>query len=96
MIEELQLKFNNNINSLTEKAVTEQWCIKHDHCLRRIIYDYIFKDDWRKHCNKKPVYKYLTKEQLNEGLELIRKLHTCNKEYVALLNYASLKWRNKI
>lgn len=46
--------------------------------------------------HKKPVYKHLTKEQLNEGLKLIKKLHTCNKEYVALLNYASLKWRNKI
>lgn len=96
MIEELQLKFIKCIPLLEQRAFNEQWCITSDHCLLRIIYDYIFKDDWRKHCNKKPVYKHLTKEQLNEGLELIRKLHTCNKEYVALLNYASLKWRNKI
>lgn len=95
-IEELQLKFIESIPLLEQKAVKEHWCVINNHCLLRILYDFIYKDNWRNHCNKKPVYKHLTKEQLIQGLNLIEKLHTCNKEYVALLNYASLKWRNKI
>ena len=94
---ELQQTFLNSIVVLEQKAKEDKWCIYNNHCLLRVIYDYIFLDDWRNHISNKDiaVYKQLNKEQLNRGLKLIDKLLVSDKYYIELLNYASLKWRNK-
>lgn len=92
MIEEY---IKNKVPLLVQRAKQEGWCVYEDHCLLRCIYDYACRDDWRKHIAK-PAYKNLNIEQARRVKDIIDKLETAPPQVINLLNYASLKWRNKL
>lgn len=76
-------------------AKQNNWPVTENHCIQRLVLDYVCLDDWRKHI-RSPAYKNLTSSQLERALFIIDKLLTGNKSYVDLLQYASLKWRGKV
>ena len=85
----------SKIELLTLRAKKEQWCVHEDHCLMRLIFDYVVLDNWQKHIPK-PAYKNMTNSQLDRALSLCTKMETCDKYFVDLLQFASLKWRDKL
>ena len=61
------------VEHLSTIAKIKKWPIYEDHCLYRVLYDHVFKTDWRTQVPS-PCYKHLTDEQYELIFKTIYKI----------------------
>jgi hypothetical protein len=96
MIKHLSDEYINWVNvklPAASKNNPGKYPVRYNHCWGRIILDFIFKDDWRKHL-KSPAYTKLSYSQLIDAIDTAEELEH-NPEYAHKLNKQSLDYRGK-
>ncbi len=82
-------------NILPQLARQQKWVVYYDHCFQRIILDNLFRMRWYDAIEKRPAYKQLSYEQLQQAVSLAKDIEKYGNEYLRLLNAKSLEWRKK-
>ena len=81
---------------LPERAQTEGWTLKFDHCFMRVVLDHLFQDAWYNHLTRKgAAYKQLDEEQLQRAVALAEHILAEGDKVLWELNQQSLMWRGK-
>ena len=80
---------------LPQLARQQKWVVSYDHCFQRIILDNLFQMCWYDAIEKRPAYKQLSQEQLQQALMLAQNIEKYGDDYLRQLNTKSLKWRKK-
>ena len=80
---------------LPQLARQQSWVVYYDHCFQRIILDNLFQMRWYDAIEKRPAYKHLSHEQLQQAISLAKDIEKYGDEYLRQLNAKSLEWRKK-
>ena len=81
---------------LPQLARQHKWVVYYDHCFQRILLDNLFQMCWYDAIEKRPAYKQLSVEQLQQAITLAKSIEQCGDEYLRQLNTKSLEWRRKL
>jgi hypothetical protein len=97
-LSELRAEYKRKVNKeLPEKAQNRDgWPIHLDHCFGRVVFDNLFGDEWYSHVDGRPAYKYLTRNELQQAIEIADRMLEDGKPAVEELNENSLRWRGKL
>ncbi len=92
-LQEEYLVYTKNI--LPQLARQQKWVVYYDHCFQRIILDNLFQMRWYDAIERRPAYKQLSFEQLQQAVLLAKNIEKYGDEYLRQLNAKSLEWRKK-
>jgi hypothetical protein len=96
-LSELRAEYKRKVNEeLPEEAQSSDgWPIHLDHCFGRVVLDNLFEDEWYSHIDGRPAYENLTKDELQQAIQIADKMLKDGKPVVEELNENSLRWRGK-
>jgi len=94
----LREEYKQKVNEeLPEKAQnSDGWPIHLDHCFGRVVLDNLFGDEWYSHVDGRPAYEHLSREELQEAVEIADRMLEEGKSVVEELNENSLRWREEV
>ena len=97
-LSELRAEYGRKVNrELPEKAQSgDGWPIHLDHCFGRVVLDNLFGDEWYSHVDGRPAYRNLTRDELQEAIEIADRMIQGGKPVVEELNENSLRWREEL
>ena len=97
-LSQLRAEYNRKVNQkLPAKAQSSDgWPIHLDHCFGRVVLDNLFEDEWYSHVEGRPAYKQLSREELQQAIEIADRMLTRGQPAVEELNQNSLRWRGKL
>jgi len=97
-LSQLRVEYDRKVNQkLPEKAQSgDGWPIHLDHCFGRVVLDNVFEDEWYSHVEGRPAYKQLSREELQQAIEIADQMLTQGRPAVKELNQNSLRWRDKL
>ncbi len=87
------LTYTNKI--LPQLALEHKWVVHYGHCFQRIVLDNLLGTCWYDAIEKRPAYKQLSQEQLQQAVALAKSIEQRGDEYLRELNAKSLEWRKK-
>lgn len=96
-LSELRAEYKRKVNEeLPEKAQSSDgWPIHLDHCFGRVVLDNLFEDEWYGHVDDRPAYENLTRDELQEAIEIADRMLEQGRPVVEELNEKSLRWRGE-
>ena len=77
---------------LPERAHTERWPIRLDHCFKRICLDNAFEDVWYNHL-KRPAEQNIIEPAISQAVAIAEQLYHEGLPLLSSLNRKSLTWR---
>ena len=80
---------------LPQLARQKKWVVYYDHCFQRIVLDNLFQMRWYDAIEKRPAYKQLSEEQLQQAIAIAKDIEKQGDTYLRQLNAKSLEWRKK-
>ena len=97
-LSQLRAEYDRKVNQeLPAKAQSnDDWPIHLDHCFGRVVLDNLFEDEWYSHVEGRPAYKQLSREDLQQAIEIADRMLTRGQPAVEELNQNSLRWRDKL
>ena len=97
-LSQLRAEYDRKVNEkLPAKAQSSDgWPIHLDHCFGRVVLDNLFEDEWYSHVEGRPAYKHLSREELQQAIEIADQMLIQGRPAVTELNQNSLRWRDKL
>lgn len=92
--EEYDRKVNEELPAVARRS--DGWPIRLDHCFGRVVLDNLFGDEWYSHVDGRPAYRNLTRDELQEAIEIADRMIQGGKPVVEELNENSLRWREEL
>lgn len=83
---------------LPQLAQERSFPVTHNHCFQRILLDNLFGQCWYEvlQRGKTPAYKQLSRDQLQQAIDLAESVIAQPDHYIQQLHRNSLRWRGKL